>query len=115
MKWYHKKRMLKLAEYLKTVPQAKFDMQFWKCATTACAIGHACEMPFFKRLGLHLEFDSCLDEYIPTYKKGHYFWAISDLFGISVDEAERIFCDDTEDYTAKQMSRFLTKYVKDNS
>lgn len=61
-------RMLALADYLESVPEANFDMGAWhitwqgaarvyqgpECGTVACAMGHACDMPLFQDLGLRL-------------------------------------------------------------
>jgi hypothetical protein len=55
-------RLLKLADYLETVvaklPPERFHMEAWgvraDCGTTCCAVGHACDIPEFKALGLHL-------------------------------------------------------------
>lgn len=65
-KLVYAKRALKLAEKLKnTVVKNNFNYQSWiagnwngekelSCGTTACAAGHACLMPEFRRLGLRL-------------------------------------------------------------
>lgn len=58
-------RLLKLAEFLRTVPRKRFDYRTWvgddwkgaqdlSCGTTACALGWATTMPEFRRLGLRL-------------------------------------------------------------
>ncbi len=67
------RRLLKLAAFLETVPRQRFDYGNWfndpfdtalrarlekrgvrlpECGTTACAMGWACSVPSFKRLGL---------------------------------------------------------------
>lgn len=62
------KRLLKLAEFLKTVPAKRFDYNSWvgedwkgspdlSCGTTACALGWATQVPAFKRAGLYLHVD----------------------------------------------------------
>ena len=61
-------RLLFLAEFLKTVPEEKFDLEVWRfskvsheatdellntnCGTAACAVGWACAIPEFQNLGL---------------------------------------------------------------
>ncbi len=94
----HKKRLLKLAELLQTVPKAKFNLNDWRrnpdrtkngdihdCGTVACAIGWACAIPEFIKDGLRFEQNS------PTYK-GEYSWtAVEKFFGISEKMAELLF------------------------
>ena len=81
----NRERLLKLAEFLSTVPAAKFDMRTWRggpeqeaaaeadgddcdvltdellqdtaCGTTGCAVGWACVMPEFQAEGLY--WDNC--------------------------------------------------------
>lgn len=62
----HAKRLLKLADRLESVPRKQFDMATYftetygpepDCGTAACALGWACTMPEFKRLGLGLKLD----------------------------------------------------------
>lgn len=63
MNQVHAKRLLKLADFLDTLPRKRFDFdQFvgddWKgtqdlsCGTTACAIGWMPAIPAFRRLGV---------------------------------------------------------------
>ena len=72
----NKERLLKLAAFLETVPERKFDIQSWRCesneagasefnsdllqdqylrdpdcGTTGCAVGWACSMPEFQAEG----------------------------------------------------------------
>ena len=52
----HARRLLKLAKFLKTIPDEKFDIGIWKterkCGTVCCAVGWATNIPEFNRLGL---------------------------------------------------------------
>lgn len=59
------RRILKLADYVRTVRPKKFDFrtivgEFWRgkqdlsCGATACALGHAATMPLFRGLGLYI-------------------------------------------------------------
>lgn len=59
------RRLLKLAQFLKTVPAERFNMGVWvgddwkgdpdlSCGTSACALGWATVIPEFRRLGLRL-------------------------------------------------------------
>lgn len=70
----NKERLNKLADFLDTVPEAKFDLETWRvnaqgreafdestdndhllnldCGTRGCAVGWACAMPEFQAQGL---------------------------------------------------------------
>ena len=60
------KRLLKLAEFLRTVPVKRFDYTKWvgkdwkgsqnlSCGTTACALGWAVTIPSFRKAGLRFK------------------------------------------------------------
>jgi hypothetical protein len=46
-------RLLLLAEHLDTVPAELFTMSHWWCGSAGCAMGHACDVPEFRDLGLY--------------------------------------------------------------
>lgn len=48
------KRLKTLADHLRTVNRRHFHLDNWKCGTTACAVGHACDIPEFREAGLRL-------------------------------------------------------------
>jgi hypothetical protein len=57
-----KARLLKLAKYLDSVPDDKFDYNKYatsvnlrECGSLGCALGHATSIPEFRDLGLHLK------------------------------------------------------------
>lgn len=62
----YKNRLLKLADFLDTVPDERFNFRRWVssnwdgktplhlCNTTACAFGWATAVPLFRKLGLRL-------------------------------------------------------------
>jgi hypothetical protein len=59
-KAFHLKRLLRLADHLDTVKNEDFDLTTWhrnrgSCGTVACAVGHACTIPSFRRAGLFLK------------------------------------------------------------
>ena len=68
-------RLLKLAALLAEIPTRRFNYDTWvgdgfkgaqdlSCGTTACALGWACTVPAFRKLGLELEVEtSTRDEY----------------------------------------------------
>lgn len=48
-------RLLRLAEFLDTIPAERFDLSSWVGdGTTACAMGWAATMPEFRELGLKI-------------------------------------------------------------
>lgn len=101
MKQLYKNRLKKLAEYLLTVPEKEFNMRYFKkenCQTVACACGHACNIPSFKRAGLHLElFYEYTNEsiYSLMYKGDKDFDAAASFFGISIEESLELFDPDS--------------------
>lgn len=98
-------RLLKLADFLDTVPVKKFDLSHWigwdeldfetrpptlddlehNCHTTACAIGWACTIPEFQDAGL------VLDDGEPFFD-GHWdTQAAANFFDIEYLEASHLF------------------------
>ena len=113
-----KRRLLKLADFLDTVPRNKFDIGRWfspvgegavfpvgeipvvgACNTTACAAGWATTIPTFKRAGLHLEpserygvdGETGLVVMIPAYGDLRTQLALEAFFGLPGRLAEFIF------------------------
>jgi len=91
------RRLLKLADYVANLPRERFNFSHfvssdWKgtidfsCGTTACALGWATTMPFFRNLGLHL---SRYGQ--PTL--GHFsFTRINKtIFALEQNEADNLF------------------------
>lgn len=99
LKRVYVRRLLKLAKHLETnVKPERFDMWSWTCGATACALGHACTIPHFKRNGLHL----CIGDYpTPTYQSRTGFMAGATFFGLSYDQAVYLF--DSDRYAARSM------------
>ncbi len=110
MKYYHKNRMIKLADHLETVPPDNFDMGFWKCGTKACAIGHGCTIPSFRRAGLHL---SILEDE-PIYKNLHHYDAIAEFFGIPFSDAVDLFSTNNANkyLTPHEMALHIREYLR---
>ncbi len=85
----NRERLQVLADFLLTVPVEKFDLATWDCGTTACAVGHACQIPEFKKAGLRLiggspkcsiSFDGWYGRYAAQYFFDLTFKKIEDLF-----------------------------------
>lgn len=136
-----KRRLLKLAAYLKTIPKALFDLDTWKterklpgiksCSTTACACGYACDIKSFQRAGLRLSkyaYDSFCkkQDYILRLGKTKLqgFEAAAEFFKISVIDAEYLFNPDRYSQyfsetgvktTPKQVARRIEQYVSRSS
>jgi hypothetical protein len=92
----NKKRLQKLADHLRTVPVSKLDMRQWACGTTACAMGHACEIPSFKRAGLKLGPTGFFDrdgvsELAPVFDGDFGYAAAGAFFDISEFAAFQLF------------------------
>lgn len=134
----HKRRLLKLADFLDSLPPRRFDYSSWtgldykpgqdltahRCGTTACALGWACAMPAFRRLGAELDEDGS-----PRLKGRPYAYseAVSEhLFGLTEDEHNYLFspcCEppfDTDGWpdsppdeaTPKQVAKHLRLFVE---
>ncbi len=112
------KRLLTLADHLDTVPKREFDMAYWKCGTTACAIGHACSIPSFRRAGLKLVGAQIYDDGAPYIQ--HYpefddevgFDAAANFFDIDDREAESLF-GYREPETPKRVAKRIRKFIAD--
>lgn len=132
----NKRRLLTLAKYLETeVVEKHFDLSSWrdnnptgdhlseKCGYTACAVGHACEIPSFKQAGLKLGFDpkykddGQLTPLFRSASKWFKAWeAVEKFFGIDFSTAAWLF---TDDYylkgiktTPKEVAERIRKFVQ---
>ena len=122
------KRLLKLADHLDTVPRKVFNMGTWydvdtdaapSCQTQACAMGHATNVPAFRRLGLRKEqtYEDCntksYDVTMPGCRNGGGMDAAVELFGIKRDDAEVLFSPayDKAPETPKQVAKRIRRFV----
>ena len=130
----HTERLLAGADFLqrkglwegqKKIPKKEFCMSTWDsskdpyaedlvgptCGTVKCAIGHMTTDPWFRRRGLKLveTWNDCQ----PQYKEFESFDAVAAFFGITYNDAFKIFGPHT-DKTLPQVARELRKYVKDH-
>ena len=92
----NKERLLRLADViLPKVPKANFDMSYWECGTTACAIGWACQDPVFNAEGFKFT-EGYGDAWkVPvfqaepdTFKR---WFAIQRFFDLNLVDAEYLF------------------------
>lgn len=126
MKTIFKERLLKLADFLDTVPPSRFDFSRWagntwkdqnlldeSCGTTACAFGWATAIPEFQALGLHLTRSEDRVVHVSVDKEqASRHWestlrAANVVFGLDEEQTEWLFIpsetcrsdwDDDEDY-----------------
>lgn len=119
-----KQRILKLCDYLEKLPPSAarhFDMVEWfghkkkhkhlrdgetveqrhlsSCGTTACALGWASTMPYFRKLGLSMVYDSSVNGGAVVRfgamqsAHGGVFDVIREAFDLQGDEAQVFFRD----------------------
>jgi hypothetical protein len=90
-------RLIKLATYLEKLPKngklpnkKTFDLTYWSCETTACAVGYASTIPCLKRAGLELtsSLTNCSE---PKYRDFTNMLAVAIFFNITVQQAEYLF------------------------
>jgi hypothetical protein len=82
-------RLNHLITILRGVPPVNFDLQSWKCGTSACAVGWACQDPVFKEQGLHLK--DFGKTHMPTYGKHSSWDAVCEFFDLAQPDALRVF------------------------
>jgi hypothetical protein len=108
LKAVFRRRLLKLAKFLRTVKPERFDMGTWvggdwdgkpdlSCGTRACAMGWATTIPEFRALGLRLGRRGTSAEGLPVFPvlKGERgsTWATcaEKIFGLNQGEASYLF------------------------
>lgn len=97
------KRLQKLADFLKIVDEAQFDLRDWRsdgfdmdnpehssCGSTACAVGWACTIPEFRAEGLTIGGSGS-----PSYRTEavtyEHWYAVQAFFGLSCGESYELF------------------------
>ena len=109
----NKQRLQILADHLKSVPLKALNMEVWRCGTTACAFGHACEIPSFVRAGLAVadHGENCYGQrYWPTFLDCEGFEAAELFFEITSDAAQHLF--DLRCYTGKPRPATVAKRIE---
>lgn len=136
----NKKRLLKLADFLETVPRRAFDIGGWQtkaptkpegkkqgeCGFAGCAVGWATHAKLFRGLRLEQYFDGGVA--FPVYEDREGFDACAQLFDIHgyfppehqlayQDFAEYLFSPDAYETppTPKQVAARIRAFVKDLS
>lgn len=128
--------LLKLADFLDTLPDDQFDICQWTnnelgdgyygppsmdqtgpaCGTAGCSLGWACTMEEFKSLGLFMNIYGD-----PEYKGNTTYRAAADLFEIELPDAHYLFCPSIskwdgclpDDATGKDAAEHIRKFVKE--
>ena len=105
-----------LAAYLRTVPPEKFDMGVWSretyCGTTACAVGHACDIEEFKAEGLHLGRPYNNSEYaVPNFAGLQSFRAVDAFFDLWADQSSYLFGTRTHRETPREVANRIEVFV----
>jgi len=114
-------RLLKLADFLETVPRKKFNLGTWgndaKCSTAGCAAGWGCQIPSFRKSGLRLVTNHYYGDVEPYCRStgSNGFDAVSDFFGLTGRQTEHVFsllAYQTEP-TPKQVAGRIRALVRD--
>lgn len=109
------KRLLRLADYLETVPRDHFDMGTWggksSCGFSGCAMGWAVHGRLFRGLksASYLGRRAC-----PSFNGATGFEAAAELFDITIDQAEEKLFGPHIKGTPKQVAKRIRKFVRDN-
>lgn len=138
MKLGHRRRLFKLARFLDALPRRRFDFARWvgkqwkgkpdlSCGTTACALGWACAMPEFQKLGAGMlpvrDYDYRVVGACLTWKGTNDEMRVSEnLFGLTPEEHCRLFVPGAEsagysglphDATPAQVAENIRIFLKD--
>ncbi len=121
MKVIYRKRLQKLADFLKTVPRKQFDIERLVfgdpkkigCGSIACAIGH-CPIVFPKQWKF-------IGSYYVKLRSGGIFWDLDSekFFGIAERDVVSIFTSQGyqpyQNVTPKMVARKIEKFLKENA
>lgn len=132
------RRLLKLADFLETVPRKNFDYStlagsdwdgkkdFISCGTQGCALGYAASMPAFRKIGLRLSLTESYGDSpsAVVHMKNvdsdeadgdQLYSAVEEVFGLNIDETDFVFNmymgqpESTPKQVAKKIRKFVTK------
>lgn len=94
------KRLLKLADFLETLPTQCFNYSTYGeragCGTAGCAIGWACAMPSFKKFGVEIYDPTPARDFSHLHAKvdgaySSFFGAAVRLFNVTRDQYDKLF------------------------
>jgi hypothetical protein len=110
MKAIYKKRLLKCADIVDSVPRKEFEINryFHECRTPACVLGHYTAATGFRHFGRPDQ------NYPETFPGNVTYETIGIHFGIDIAEAIRVFgsngCNNAK--TGKQAAKYIRQFVK---
>jgi hypothetical protein len=123
----YNRRLLKLADFLEKLPRQRFSFHSWvgpewggaqdlSCGTTACALGWACTIPAFQRLGARIEQgEDCVYPDLAWKNRVDTYEVSRGLFGLTFTEHCRLFLPGWarlgENPTPKQVAKRLRDFV----
>jgi hypothetical protein len=124
------RRLTKLADYMHSLPKEAenhFDMShffahtgdhpipiepkkrhYFDCGSSACALGWAATMPYFRKLGLQIHDGRLL-------VNGRFSWEWPDIFGLDSTDMGFLFSGFTHIRTPKQWAKRCRKFLRDNA
>lgn len=126
----NKKRLLKLADFLETIPRKVFNIDRWEtrpqtkpegekpgeCGFAGCAVGWAAHAKLFRGFRLSRNINILPQ---PSYKGRTGFGAVEEVFGLTLTDAEDLFlcmgyptARSPLDPTPKEVARKIRKLVK---
>lgn len=111
------------------LPPERFDMEVWgfretlettatepACGFAGCAMGHACNIPQLRALGLTMNWGPTHLAGIITYRGRCSFVAVMDLFETSYADAEYLFDSGaySESVQPSDVSKRIRKFIADH-
>lgn len=96
-----------LADHLEAIPAKAIRLEYWKCGTVACAVGHACQIPEFQKMGLEIEPSF---HFPPLYNERTGWSAVRAFFEIDNYEADFLFS--IFDYNLSQLKNPKRHVIK---
>lgn len=133
----YKRRLLKLADFLEKLPKEKFDYGVWAedqthsgkcdsrmtaCGTAGCALGWACTIPSFRRLGVRLDVSTTGNCAYPVTVngRGKPDYGATEvaqlLFGLNPNEANYLFYEGTSSnyylHSPKNVAKKIRKFAE---
>lgn len=115
MKPFHKKRLLQLAKYLQKVSPVRFNMDCYSrggstrasCGSMGCALGHAAEIPVFRKSGYKLT-----EGGEPIYKQAIGLTAAELFFGLSWYDTLNLFGPSSRNRHERQSPKCVGRNIK---
>lgn len=105
----NKRRLLKMADFVETIPRKEFDMRdVWRetpCGSVGCALGHAAHARVFRYLRLSRNVLTFRGELEP------FEYAAKALFGIPLHDARMLFLPAVGHETREDVAANIRRYV----